>query len=174
MVSLFEKDLGIRIIGLYLDNYLDLFSINEIASKLGKKYPYVHKRAMELIQEQYLNSVTVGRSTMCSLNLENPFVRYILGYFHLKRADNFEIDMTGVEFVVGRGKGKVEHIYVVGKGKSQNHITYLTEQQFMDELKDGLMHRHIVLKGHERFFEFIRKNKGELAMQFNPLMGQLQ
>ncbi|MGM5488443.1 MAG: hypothetical protein ACQESG_05830 [Nanobdellota archaeon] len=178
MVALLEKDLGIRIIGLYLDNYMNLYSINEIASKLGKKYPYVHKRSMELIHDGYLRSVALGRSTMCSLNLENPFVRYILGYFHLKRQQElglyFEIDMEQVDFVVARGGERIEHIYVVGSGASQEHVSYVTETDFMQVLLDGLMHRHVVLRGQERFFDFILKHKKELTMQFNPLVGQLQ
>jgi hypothetical protein len=60
-----------QIISLYDSNLVGVFSINEIAKRLGKPYPYINKKTNALVAERILNKIVVGRSYLCSINFEN-------------------------------------------------------------------------------------------------------
>jgi hypothetical protein len=63
--------LELEIIGLFNRDINLLLSINQIAKKLNKAYPYINSKVNDLIKEGILNKVEVGRSYLCSINLEN-------------------------------------------------------------------------------------------------------
>ncbi len=64
--------LELRIIELYNRDITLLLSINQIAKKLNKAYPHINTKVNEFIKEGIFNKVQVGRSYLCSINLENP------------------------------------------------------------------------------------------------------
>jgi hypothetical protein len=67
-----KNTLESEILRLYADNLVNLFSINQIAKKLSRKYPYINKKVGMLISSGILKKIVVGRSHLCSLNLDNP------------------------------------------------------------------------------------------------------
>jgi DNA-binding Lrp family transcriptional regulator len=52
-------------------DFSQLFSINQISKKLHKSYPHINAKVNNLIREGVLSKANVGRSYLCSLNLEN-------------------------------------------------------------------------------------------------------
>jgi len=67
-----------EIISLYTKDISSLYSINQIAGKLGKKYPYINKKVTLLIKNQIFKKTISGRSYLCSLNLNNEETIYLL------------------------------------------------------------------------------------------------
>lgn len=173
-----EKDMSIKIIGLFSQKYFEVFSINEIAKKLDKKYPFVHNTVKKMVSDGFLNSISFGRSLLCSINLENPFVRYFLGYYHLKKSIDFDssfnqkmkISFPKHYFVVLSGN----NIFVVGSENSllkipKFRVFFLTENDFLNKFDDLVYSNHSVISGREAFFDFILKNKEKLTYKFHPL-----
>ncbi len=47
------------------------YSINQIAKKLGKTYPYIYQTVQGLLEREVLVATPVGRSHLCTLNLRS-------------------------------------------------------------------------------------------------------
>ena len=170
-----NKDLGWAVIGLYKKNPMDALSINEIAKRLGKKYPYVHKRTNELVKEKVLSMVTVGRSNLCTLNIENAYARYILGFFELCNPGNLDVPQCKAALLCGKHK-KV--LYIVGLEKGE-HMVRGVETKAVDEkafkallLNDteGIYSSHRILYGIEYYTHVLLECKEELRRVYNPLL----
>ncbi|MBI2145316.1 nucleotidyltransferase domain-containing protein [Candidatus Woesearchaeota archaeon] len=59
-----------QIVGLYDENILAEYSINEIARRLGRKgYSFIYNKVMSMVADGVLNKRVVGTSSLCSLNL---------------------------------------------------------------------------------------------------------
>ena len=63
-------DVERKIVGLYGENILAEYSINEIARKLGRKgYSFIYGKVMSMVKAGVLKRRVVGASALCSLNL---------------------------------------------------------------------------------------------------------
>ena len=60
-----------EILGIFDRDIYSLLSINQISKKLHKAYPYINAKVNELIKEGVLNKSQIGRSYLCSLNLNS-------------------------------------------------------------------------------------------------------
>lgn len=59
-----------KIVGLYEENILAEYSINEIVRKLGRKsYSFIYGKVMSMVNAGVLKKMKVGSSALCSLNL---------------------------------------------------------------------------------------------------------
>ena len=63
--------LELDIIRIFNRDITALLSINQIAHKLKKAYPHINAKVNDLINEGILNKRQIGRSYLCSVNLDN-------------------------------------------------------------------------------------------------------
>ncbi len=178
--------LEMDIIRLYDSNLVNLFSINQIASKLGKKYPYINKKVTEMLEQGVLNKIVVGKSYLCSLNLDNELTVIMLSLIEMSkkkktRQDKVEsfiertrLSMT-IHCVVQYGK---KLLFVVEDLKDRRKIerefpgsTVADKAELLDMLgtEKDLYSGHSVLYGRERFFELLKIELDELKRQHSPL-----
>jgi len=182
-----ENRLEMDIIGLYDDNLVNLFSINQIATKLGKKYPYINKKVTELLNQRILNKTVVGKSYLCSLNMENEKTLLMLCMMELYKKQRVAGLSKILQFVehnklqitihcVLRYNGKL--LFVVEDIKDRRKIerqfrdcAVVSQQEFLDMLdeEEKLYRKHIVLYGAERFYELVRLELDELKRLYSPL-----
>jgi hypothetical protein len=162
-----EDDLAVKIIGLYQDNPFSLFSINEIAKKLDKKYPFVHKKTKEMITKEYLNMTTVGRSNLCQLNIFNPITRYLLGFHEILKAKVIPKGTKEVIEAIIKEKNKENRIIFSLIEKKKYNKIYLIHNQKKDNLKFNLNNEsnnsisdfYINYLSIEDFLDYIENNE---------------
>lgn len=178
----------LQVVKLYSKNYVDLLSINEIAKRIGKKYPYVHKKVHEMIESGILNMTQLGRSYLCSINLENEVARGMLGFWHSKDSaqvsSNFQNLLMGSKKIpnvvigqIGRG-GKITKYYHVGSFELDKSLeggsSVPTEQlgfKGIVELfskDEKLYENHVVLFGWDVFMLSVMKNLDQLRVRYHP------
>jgi hypothetical protein len=78
-------DVDIEIMQLYSEDPTASYSINRIAQRLGKSYPYVNKRVGLLLEEGVLFKQVVGTTYLCSANLTNDLCIWLLGLVGLQQ-----------------------------------------------------------------------------------------
>lgn len=182
---MFGKDLDQEIIGLYDSNLLNLFSINEISKRLGKKYPYINKKVTSLIEKGILKKIVVGRSHLCSLNLENERTILLLALNEINKQTNdtkvikdfikkHNLDLT-IHSVV---KFQDKSIFILNNLRDRRKIERFFENaialdktEFIDMLIEdsSLFSEHTVVYGYERFFELITFAREELKKVYSPI-----
>ncbi len=170
------------IVRLYDSNLRGFFTISQMASKLGKAYPYVHRKVHSLLNLGVLRSVPVGGSHCCTLNLRNRRTVLYLTELELEKraklpasvqelARALERDgMLSVDTVV-YGAGQT---YIVGSGSYPGTRTVSAEQLKQLILTTDLFHTHTVLYGYERFFAHLASMQHELDTAYNPLLAVQQ
>jgi len=175
------------IISLYDDNLVNLFSINQIAHKLGKKYPYINKKVNQLIKQNILNKTVIGKSYLCSLNFENhKTVLMLCMRQYLKTSKekaaaevNRFIDEQKMDLSIHCVVSYNNHIlFVVEDLRDRRKITrrikrarVVGKQEFLDLLdeEEAVFRKHAVIYGAERFFELLRIELDELKRLYSPL-----
>ena len=193
------NELEQEIISLYSKDISSLYSINQIAHKLGKKYPYINKKVTLLIKNNIFRKTVIGRSYLCSLNLRNDETVYllILNEIHKKTSELKQShELQGVmEYVekarklinlqlVLKSKGRI--IFVLDKPEDKEQFEkavvkqamkdYETEihskESFLKELlKNKEIHeKHTILHGYEKYYEYIREIEDELKLRFSKLI----
>jgi len=177
-----EKD----IISLYDNNLVNLFSINQIANKLGKKYPYINKKVNELLDQKILNKIVVGKSYLCSLNFENDKTIILLSLLELNKKkrqsfENFEnfVNKTRLEITIHciiKFNNRI--LFVVEDLRDRRKIErefkgtlVVDKREFLDLLGDEkqLFINHTVIYGREKFFELLKLELDELKRLYSPL-----
>jgi len=79
---LLNSDIALKIVGLLIENPAESFSINEISKRLSKVYAYVHKLVQQLSEEGAVKITKVGKSSICSINLNSFWSNaYIQSWF---------------------------------------------------------------------------------------------
>jgi hypothetical protein len=83
------NELELQIIAIFGNNLGALFSIHQVSKKLGKAYPHIYHKINELIDEGILQKVIIGRSTMCSINLDSEKAVFLLGLTKTYQKEQF-------------------------------------------------------------------------------------
>lgn len=182
---MFENKLEQDIIGLYSENLVNLFSINEIAKRLNKKYPYINKKVTQLINKGILKKIVVGRSYLCSLNLENEKTILLLALCQINKKNPESKDIR--KYIIKNNLELVIHsvvsyhgnlVFVVNGLRDRKAIMdnypeaqIVHKSEFVDMLLEtpALFQNHLVLYGYERFFELIVSVKDELISKYSPI-----
>ncbi len=189
------SSLDLEIIGLYRPNIVALYSINQIAGKLGKKYAYINKKVNELIKRNILHYIVIGRSYLCSLNLSNKKTLLLLSEAEseiirdISKKDSWLsetkqkvlafisssfFDLT-IQSVIALDKGL---IFVIDDLKKRHKIiakfrnaVVVDRQELVDLLLEDrlLFQGSKVLYGYERFFETISHASAQLKIAYSPL-----
>ena len=176
-----------QIVRLYKKNLVDLYSINQIAKKLSKKYPYINKKVGSLVSSGILKKMVVGRSHLCSLNLENPYTLVALSSAEIslqKKIPSFETIKKGIDdlkyrisllIVISYGKKLVFVLESLRDRREVDHIfpgsIVIDRRQFLDLLLDDreLYENSIVLYGYEKYYELVTYELDEIKRRYSPL-----
>jgi hypothetical protein len=166
------------IIRLFDSNLRGFYTINTIATKLHKAYPYIHRKVHALLTLGVLRSVQVGNSHCCTINLKNRRAVLLLTELELEKraklpatvqtlAKQLETDGTLSIETALYGNG---HVYVLGSGNYRGTTTVTAEQLKELLLTTELFKEHVILYGYERFFAHLANLQADLDRQYNPLV----
>ena len=193
------NELEQEIISLYAKDISSLYSINQIAHRLGKKYPYINKKVTFLIKHNIFKKTIIGRSYLCSLNLDNDETIYLLILNEIKKKKaEIELDphLTKILDYINKAKkiinlplvlkSKNKILFVLSKQEDKQQfekailreamnsyqIETYSKQEFLKELVDNkeLQEHHIILYGYEKYYEYIREVEDELKLRYSKLV----
>lgn len=185
-----ENRLDLAILELFLRNTYLRLSINQIATRLGKTYPNINKKVNELIREGVLSKMVVGRSHLCSLNLENPKTRLLSGLIELSRLESSKARIIKEIQTRLKDLGKIgEHTFSLLKGRTvilcvtdktpflqaslpRPWRLQLADHQDMEQLLQdpSIFSDHLLLSGYDRYFEFINDHASHLRRYHDQLL----
>ena len=180
-----------EILGIYNRDITAVLSINQIAKKLNKAYPYINSKVNALIRQGVLKKVQVARSNLCSINLDSNKAIALLSLneaierekllsktqfreFEHQIKDlskNFKID------TIFFSKSKVcfilDHIYDKEAIKNQlkqkkYDLIFYTKEFFQKELLENksLLDK-IVLYSPDKYFEIVNQIRNQLEFLKN-------
>lgn len=188
-----------EIIGLYAGDVSSIYSINQIARRLGKKYPYINKKVTILIKNKIFKKTIAGRSYLCSLNLENEETIYLLILNEIKKKKealkkNSELQKT-LEYIekmnkvlsIGLVLKKEDSLYFVLEGEKEKSmfeasvikqampgfsIETHTRESFLRLFADDreLREDRVILHGYEKYYEYMREIEDELKIRYSKLV----
>lgn len=193
------NELEQEIISLYAKDISSLYSINQIAHRLGKKYPYINKKVTNLIKNQIFKKTIIGRSYLCSLNLENDETIYLLILNEIKKK-KIELELNPnlqrVLEYIGKAK-RITNLHLVIKSKEKIIFVlptagekeqfekavvkevmkdYKTEiqnqEEFLKELLKNkeMQEKHVILYGYEKYYEYIKEIEDQLKLKYSKLI----
>lgn len=173
---------------------MNFYSINEISKQLNKAYPFINRKVSDLLKNNILRKVTVGKSHLCSLNLANEKTRLMLSELELSKKELIESD---AEY---KKKIEVIHAFIEKDNFYTNIHCVLLAGKYTVFIISDLKHRHeiyskftdvividptelgefflstkeafldnTVIYGAPKFFEFVGQNEDLLKLNFSPL-----
>ena len=175
--------LELNIIGLFNRDISLLLSINQIAKKLNKAYPHINAKVNELIEQGILNKVQVGRSYLCSINLNDDKAVILLSLNEAIKKDKLlqqpsnkklleEISLIKNNFKVYTifilGKKLIfvlDHIYDKEAIKNKFNqikkfqLEFFTKQEFQDKAfaDNSMLKDHIILYSPVVYYELFQR-----------------
>ncbi|MFW6220494.1 MAG: hypothetical protein ACOC3X_02355 [Nanoarchaeota archaeon] len=186
-----KKNIENEIIGLYTNNLTNIFSINKISKLLKKKYPFVNKKVSFLINNKILNKIEIGKSYLCSLNLDDDKTLLFLTYneiFKKELLKNSVIEKKNIENFLSKKalEYKIQSVFFSNdklifilddlkyRRKIENEFSNLIiidKNEFLDLLLENPIYftDFVVFYGYEKFFELIKINFDELKNKYSPL-----
>src|SRR4030042_4557184 len=193
------NELEQEIISLYAQDLSSLYSINQIAQKRGKKYPYINKKVSALIDEGIFRKSILGRSYLCSLNLDNDEAIYLLILYEIKKKKtalkkeshlaeildyiskiNKIISLPLVVesekkiiFVLEKQEGKEQFEKAVVKEAMKGYTTEATtKEHFLKELLKNkeVQKNHVILHGYEKYYEYMCEIEDELKARYSKIL----
>jgi hypothetical protein len=178
-----------QILEVFDRDYSQLFSINQISKKLNRSYPHINAKVNNLISEGVISTANVGRSILCSLNLDNEKsiallilenagkkerafakIRNRKGFLDEIRTIKEEFNVDTI-FLAGRDLIFVidnphdrEAIKNMFSEIKQFSLVFCSKAGFKEYLiKDpAAISSHIVLYSYERYFESVSSVKSEI------------
>jgi len=180
-----------EIIGIFNRNISAFLSINKISKKLRKAYPYINTKVNQLIKEGILNKTVIGKSYLCSINLENDKAIALLilneaiekqSFFKSKKFTKLEEEIKDIKkkfkiYTVFYADKKLhfvlDHIYDKEAIKNSYKeikifsLQFYSKQDFYDVIlqKKSLLSNKIILYSPEKYFELVSEIKEKLMMK---------
>lgn len=184
--KLVENKLEQEIIQLYDNNLVDLFSINQISQKLNKKYPYINKKVSELIERGILKKMVIGRSYLCSLNLDNEKTILLLSLNEINKKESLDISeiesfvsSTHLESSILSVLKAGDRFYFIVQDLRDRHLigrkfpdsVVISKNEFLDMILEDrqIFTDHVVIYGYGCFFNLLRCAYPEIRREFSPL-----
>lgn len=112
--------LELKIVDLLARNPEEKYSINEIAKILSEHYSFVHKITNKLIKDKIILKEKIGKSHICSLNIQNEKTIALIILSEIERKEKFfnsnkELKLIFDDFVKSvKSKISVESIILFG------------------------------------------------------------
>jgi len=188
-----------EIMGLYNGEISAMYSINQIAALLNKKYPYINKKVTSLINQEIFKMTIVGRSHLCSLNLKNEetIIILILNEIKRKKAElrknkslyklidyieklsrtafiSVALKKDNTLILVSENTDKFDSIRkgIPKQIFNECKIELLVKDDFLKLLlKDKSFYQsRIILYGFEKYYEYVRAVEDELKLKYSKLI----
>ncbi len=163
-----------EILSAYSENPKGIYSINEIAKRLGKAYPHVHKTVRMLIDKGVLKRHEVGRSHLCSINFEDKRAILLLALNHTSKYETLpeDVKQRAAELLHVPHDIIVYHetkkrLYTVG-GTTPTHTLHAQELLDMLLADEDFYANHTVLSGYENFYALI--NHPHITRRYHPFL----
>lgn len=191
MTLLIGNDFEQEIIALF-DSIKIAYTIHQISTKLKKAYPYVNKKVNEFIEEGIFKKLVVGRSYLCSLNLENEKTIVLLTIHEIRKKEDFLKKEKAYNYFLDSLQ-KLKQIVPIYSIIMQNDVINIVLNSIEDknllkkhlaEFKDydfeiydrksyqkyllehpELLHTRIILTGYERYFELLIEVTDRLSVE---------
>jgi DNA-binding Lrp family transcriptional regulator len=176
-------DVDVEILELFSQRLLAYYSINQIAKKLGKKYPYVNKRVGYLVELGILRKSVIGSSHLISVNLSSDKCVMLLSMVEVEKRDRAIERQNKLQKVLALldEEKRLRNIYCalvssnklivvtdeVARKRSVGGIDslFVTREQFRALMLDGdIVNNHLILCGFEAFFGFVKGAEKELRV----------
>ena len=153
---------SVSIIRLFCRDLTKELTIRQVSKLLKKSYAYTNKEVWNLIKKEVLNKKEIGKSVVCSINLNNELTRTLLAFNSAleKQAFKGKINIELKEaYTAFYSKNK---LFIVCKDKSlfkNVKAKILTKQEFISSLKDiGL--DNLIIYGYEKYWEIVGDTYG--------------
>jgi hypothetical protein len=189
-----KQRLELEIIGCFDKNITSVFSINQIASLLKRKYPYINRKVSMLLDEGILTKRVFGSAYMCSLNLENERTVLLLSQREIERKNALLREQKNLREILTRISGMKKkvtlHSVLLSKGNlvcvvedeqcasqvkallkgTQDSILVLDKKNFQEKLlSTNIAFDHTILYGYEKYYEMLGEMQNELLLKYSPL-----
>lgn len=178
IIELFARDIFLRL------------SIRQIAQRLRKHYPAVHKKVTSMISEGVFNASRVGHSSLCWINLKSEKAGLLLAEYEIMRRERSQFSMSEellrklrenacLLFAVLHRKKLIlcaEHPEKARAEVRKAHLRKRTAVMSPGEMAEAMLRRdmlknRIILYGATRFYEFLADNEGMLREKYDSLRG---
>ena len=179
--------LELRIIELFNSDITLLLSINQIAKKLNKAYPHINTKVNQLIKEEIFNKVQVGRSYLCSINLDNTKAVALLALNDAIKKESFlkklnkefsdELNKISKEFriyTIFLSNKKIylvlDHIHdkeaikIISKELKKFDLVFLSKSEFHEQVihDKNLLLDKTILYASQKYYELLNEIKLQL------------
>jgi len=176
-------DVDREILELFSEDIAAFYSINQIAKRLGKKYPYLNKRVSSLLEQGILKKSVLGNTYLCSLNLASDSAIAMLSMVEIERREKAAARDRSLRQLIEQIKSEKREglvcavisgsrlIYVCQERLSLPKLTGFASSSvdkagFLDMLcSSGVIKEHTILYGFEGYFRLVREVEKELRAQ---------
>ena len=171
MVNSLEQD----IVALYNRDLTASLSINEIARSLKKTYPYIYKKVNSLIQKEILKRTVIGRSHVCTINLQSELAILLLSINEVQKKQDLKKTSKEFRFIADILENEADNIItavrirqkiilVTSKPKHINipQAVFMDKRTFLAYLVEEDMADHAILYSCEQFFNCIKELEPKL------------
>jgi DNA-binding Lrp family transcriptional regulator len=179
-------DVDREILEFYSEDIAAYHSINQIAKKLGKKYPYVNKRASSLLEQGILKKSVLGNTYLCSVNFSSDSAIALLSLVEIGKRDKAIAKDELLKQLLQQIKEEKRYSNLICVVISGNRLIYVRDGREQISLprvrgfssvavdaaefskmlcSEKIAKEHIILLGFEGYFGLVRGVEKELRAQ---------
>ncbi|MCM2325095.1 MAG: hypothetical protein NDI94_01410 [Candidatus Woesearchaeota archaeon] len=172
-----------EIIGVFSRDITQLLSINRISKILNKAYPHINGIVNSLIKEDVLQKKQIGKSCMCSINLESSKAVALLSLVGSQKKEDVKKNIES-ELILLQKKFRIytifsreksiyfvlDHIYdseaikKQAKSLKRFNLVFYSVQDFQSSIlkTPSLVVDNVILYSSEKYYELINDIRSEL------------
>jgi hypothetical protein len=186
------NELELKIVSIFNRDITGMYSINQISKILKKAYPHINKKVNDLISENVLKKIVIGRSYLCSINLNNEKAIVLLTLNKINEKDGFIKKNKKIKSIVKdikkiRLNYKVHTIFSYDtklffvldyKNDDESILSnhpeiknqdpnFLSVENFYEKILEdkSLIQDSIIMYSHEKYFELIQNIEDKLFLR---------
>jgi hypothetical protein len=172
-----------EIISVFSRDITQLLSINRISKILNKAYPHINGIVNSLIKEDVLQKKQIGKSCMCSINLESSKAVALLSLIGSQKKDKVKKNIDD-ELLLIQKKFRIytifsrqnsiyfvlDHIYdseaikKYARSLKKHDLIFYTMQDFQSSIlkTPSMVIDNVILYSSEKYYELINDIRSEL------------
>lgn len=157
----------INIIRLFCRDLTKEITIRQISKLIKKSYAYTNKEVWDLINKEVLNKKEIGKSIICSLNINNELTKALLAFNSFLEKQEYLQNKSRLKQEIERLIKDQKEVYTIFLSNKKLFIVcydksllknlkakILTKQEFDSSLKNiGL--DNLIVYGFEKYWEFV-------------------